>query len=159
MEASVPRRDDASDTPVFPDEALVDVLERIQEPAAICLSGGRIAAVNRAAARLSDLPVTGMTIGEILNRYEGYRADGSHLIRGDLPHARALRGEVVAQGERVDMTLPDGSIDRALVTSTPVIVDGRVVAALSSGTTSTPYVRRLAGDRVPRDADGPAEGR
>lgn len=35
------------------------------------------------------------------------------------------------QGERVDVELPGGSIFRAIVTSTPIIEDGKVIAALS----------------------------
>ena len=113
--------------------------------------------MNRAAARLADIPAIGMTIGELLGRYGTRRADGSPLIRADLPCARALRGEVVDQGERIDMTLPDGSVYRALVTSTPVIVDGKVVAALSVWHDFDVYVRCLVA--AAGAMDGPLLGR
>jgi len=84
-----------------------------------------------------------MTIGDLIGRFRTQRADGSPLLPGDLPWARAIRGEVVDQGERVDMTLPDGSIYRALVTSTPVIVEGKVMGALSVWHDFDAYVRNL----------------
>ena len=98
-----------------------------------------------------------MTILELVGRFETCRADGSRLLHGDLPCARALRGEVVDQGERVDMTLPNGSIYRALVTSAPVIVDGKVMGALSVWHDFDAYVRSLALPSGP--PGGPAEGR
>ena len=148
----------AQDAPLVPDEALIEEMERIPVPAILYLPGGRIAAVNRAAARLSDQPVIGSTIGELLEHHRAVRADGSRILRGDLPYIRALRGEVVDQGERIEMTLPGGWIYRAMVTSTPVIVDGAVVAALSVWHDFDAYIRNLALSAPPgieRPANGP----
>ncbi|NLX49625.1 MAG: hypothetical protein GXY82_07130 [Methanospirillum sp.] len=133
----------------FPDSALRAVLESIDEPALLYSAGGRIAAVNRAATALSDLPVVGITILELLERYGAYRADGKPVILSNLPHARALRGEVVEQGERLVMRLPGGRIYRTLVTSTPVSADGRVVGALSVWHDFDAYLRRLDPDEQP----------
>ena len=134
----------AQDAPLVPDEALIEEMERIPAPALLYLPGGRITAVNRAAASLSDQPVIGITIGELIEGHRAVRADGSRLIPSDLPYIRALRGEVVDQGERIEMTLPGGRIYRAMVTSKPVIVDGTVVAALSVWHDFDAYVRNLA---------------
>lgn len=143
MQASCALQVEGPDPPAVLNEALLDEMERIPEPALLYLPGGRIAAVNRAAASLSSVPVVGMSIHDLLSRYEARRADGSRLIRGDLPYARALRGEVVALGERIEMSLPDGRTYRALVTSIPVIVDGEVVAALSIWHDFDAYLREL----------------
>ena len=122
---------DGDGGPENPAAGLLEEMERLWEPAILYLPGGRIAAVNRAPARLSTIPAVGMTIDELLERYGAVRSDGSPIIRGDLPYTRALRGEVVDLGERLTLTLPDGRVYHALVTSTPVIASGTVVAALS----------------------------
>jgi PAS domain-containing protein len=134
--------DGPADVPL-PDPALRDVIESIQEPALLYLSGGRIAAVNRSAALLSPRSVVGMTIGELLDRNPARRPDGSPIRRSDLPYARALRGEIVAQGERIEITLPDGSVYQTLITSIPIIHDGKVVAALSVWHDFDAYTRLL----------------
>jgi hypothetical protein len=129
----------------FPGEALVWEMERILEPALLYLPGSRIAAVNGAAARLSDFDAVGRSMFDLIGRSESRRVDGSRLLQGDLPFARALRGEVVDQGERIDIVLPGGSVYRALVTSAPVVHNGQVVAALSVWHDFDAFVRRLAG--------------
>ena len=58
-------------------------------------------------------------------------ADGFRLLPGDQPFARALRGEVVDQGDRIEIVLPDGTFYRGVVISDPIICDGKVVSALS----------------------------
>lgn len=156
MAPPTPPEDDGRDVPPLSDEVLIEVLEGIREPALLHLPGGRIAAVNRAAARLTDLKPVGMTISELLGRYETRRANGTPLRMGDLPYNRALRGEIVGQGERIEMTLPDGTIYRALVTSTPIIVDGKVVAALSVWRDFNAYIRGLA--LPPEPPSDPAGG-
>lgn len=137
--------------PAVLNKALLDEMERIPEPALLYLPGGRIAAVNRAATRLSDVSVVGMSIHELLARHEARRADGSRLIRSDLPYARALRGEIVAQGERIEMNLSNGRTYRALVTSTPVIVNGEVAAALSIWHDFDAYLRELTSSTGSQD--------
>ena len=149
---------DEPEAPEFLTEALLDLLEAIREPATISLPGGRIAAVNRAVARLADLPAVGRTIGELIEYYRARSSCDGPLVPGDLPSVRALRGEIVAQGERIDVTLSDGSVYHALVTSTPIIVDGKVVAALSVWHDFGAYVRDLAERSGPPDANGPADG-
>jgi len=149
MEASLPSPVDGPGAPPFPGEALIDEMERTLEPAVLFLPGGRIAAINSATARLAGIRLTGMTVAEALGRYGGRRSDGSPIIRVDLPCARALRGEVVDQGERLDLTLPNGTLYRAWVTSTPVLVDGKVVAALSVLHDFDAYVRGLASSPDP----------
>ena len=146
-----------SDAPPFPSDALIAEMERTLEPALLFLPGGRIAAVNRAAARLTDLHAVGMPIGELLQHHNARRADGRPLIPGDLPYARALRGEIVAQGERFDAILPDGSVYRIRATSTPIVIDGKVVAALSIWHDFNKYVLGLAGRQVPPDTTGLAK--
>jgi PAS domain S-box-containing protein len=133
------------------------VLESIREPALLYLPGGRIAAVNRAAARLTTEPVVGMTIDELLDRNPARRADGSPILRGDLPYTRALRGEIVAQGERIEVTLPDGSKYQTLITSTPIVRDGRVVAALSVWHDFEAYTQRLTRRRPPPAGEDSAD--
>jgi PAS domain-containing protein len=155
MVASAPPQADGTGVPPFPDGALIEVMERIPEPALLYRPGGRIAAVNRAAVRLSGLEPVGRTIGDLIGHYRAQHADGSPLLPGDLPWARAIRGEVVDQGERVDMTLPNGSTYRALVTSTPVIVDGKVMGALSVWHDFDAYIRSLVLPSIP--PSGPAE--
>ena len=54
------------------------------------------------------------------------------------------------------MTLPDGTVYRALVTSSPVIVDGKVMGALSVWHDFDAYVRTLV--PPPGPADGPRMG-
>lgn len=135
-----------NDTPaprLLPGEVL-DELERVRAPAFVFVPGGRIVAVNRAAAGLSPFPFVGMTVGELLARFGAHRADGRRLTGGDMPHVRALRGEVVVCGERIDITLPDGSIFRAHVTSRPVVADGEVVASLSILHDFDEYLHELA---------------
>ncbi len=131
MASSGPPSAAAPDAPAFLDSAMLEHLEGIPEPALILLPGGRIAAVNREAARHTDLDPVGKNIRDIIERHEVRRADGSDPIPGDMPYNRALRGEYVMHGERFDTTLSDGSVFRVIATSTPVIVDGKVVAALS----------------------------
>ncbi len=138
---SLPTRTEA---PGFPDATLIAEMERIHEPAILYLPGGRVAAVNCAATRLSDFDAVGRSMVELIGSSSSRRADGSPLLKGDLPYARALRGEVVDLGERIDIGLPDGSVYRALVTSRPVFIDAKVVAALSIWHDFDPYVRRLA---------------
>ncbi len=133
----------------FPSETLIEELERIVEPAYLLLPGGRVIAVNRAAARLAGVPLVGLTVREIVERYGASRADGHRLTCGDLPHTRALRGEVVNHGERLEMNLPDGSVYHAFVTSTPVIVNGEVVASLSVHHDFDGFLRELEGSGGP----------
>lgn len=82
-------------------------------------------------------------------------ADGSRLLEGDPPCARALRGETAEKNGSDD---PAGRVPvyRAPVTSTPVIPGGKVTAAHSAGRTSM-YVRGLVSP--PGSLDGPARGR
>jgi PAS domain-containing protein len=155
MTASPPRGDDGL-IPPFPDDALLEEMERIPDPAVLYRPGGRIAAVNRAAARLADFPPIGLTIRDLVGRFEIRRADGTRIPQSDLPCARALRGEVVSQGDRVVMTLPGGAVYNAIVTSTSVIVDGKVMGALSVWHDFDAYIRKLTG---PPDEDGPAVAR
>jgi PAS domain-containing protein len=133
--------------PAFLDDAFRDILDSIDAPALVFLPGGRIAAVNRAMADLAGGPVPGEAVGAVVDRLRARRADGSPLVRGDLPYARALRGEVVGHGERVELTLADGTVHRAVITSTPVARDGSIVAALSVWHDFGALVRRLAADR------------
>jgi PAS domain-containing protein len=125
-------------------------LAQIPDPAFLLYPGGRIGAVNRPAADLVDFSLVGMTVNALLDRYGAERPDGRRLIRGDLPHTRALRGETVSQGERIDATLPDGSVYRAVVTSTPIVVGGTVVASLSVFHDFETYVAGLAASAAPR---------
>ena len=136
---------DSAPAPSLLDPALRDLLESIREPAVLYLPGGRIAAVNLAAERLSPTPAVGRTIDELLDRLPACSADGSPVHRGDLPYARALRGEIVSLGERIQITLPDGSTYPTVVTSTPIVRDGKVVAALSIWHDFDAYARELAG--------------
>jgi PAS domain S-box-containing protein len=128
----------------LPDPALREVLESIREPALLYLPGGRIAAVNRAAAMLTGGGVVGTTLDELLDRYPAHLPDGSAVVRGDLPCSRALRGEIVAHGERIEITLSDGSSFPTLITSTPIVVDGTIAAALSVWHDFGAYTRLLA---------------
>lgn len=138
-----------TEEPVFSPGMLTEEMEHIPEPAILYMPGGRVAAVNSAAARLSDFRVVGQSMVELIRRSSSRRADGSPLLAGDLPYTRALRGEVVDQGERIEIVLPDGSAYPALVTSAPVVVDGKVVAALSIWHDFNAYLRDLAGDEPP----------
>lgn len=149
-----PSQDQPAELPL-PDPALREVLESFREPALIYLPGGRIAAVNRAALRLATASVVGITLDDLLNRYPARRADGSAIHRCDLPYARALRGEIVAQGERIEVTLPDGTRYATLITSTPIVRDGRVVAALSVWHDFEAYTRRLARPSEPPVSEEP----
>ena len=157
QESPLPSTTPASEPPL-PDPALRAVLESIREPAVLYLPGGRIAAVNRAAERLEVHTVVGMTIDELLNRLPARGVDGRPIRRIDLPYARALRGEIVAHGERLEITLHDGSTYPALVTSTPIVREGKVVAALSVWHDFDAYARRLARRRPSPAADDPASG-
>lgn len=152
QEPRLPPPDRPAELPL-PDTALREVLESIREPALLYLPGGRIAAANRAAQRLTSNPVIGMTIDELLDRNPARRADGSPILRGDLPYARALRGEIVAQGERIEISLPGGSKYPTLITSTPIVRDGKVVAALSVWHDFDAYTRLLARPRQPPVAE------
>jgi PAS domain-containing protein len=143
--------------PALPDPALSDVLESIREPAFLYLPGGRIAAVNRAATALATGSVVGESLGTLLTRNPARLADGRPIIRSDLPCARALRGEIVSQGERIEVTLPDGSIYRTVITSTPIVREGRVVAALSVWHDFDAFARRLVEPSV-APADDRASG-
>lgn len=135
---------DRPSAPSFPDQQILEMLESYREPAILYLPGGRIAAVNAAARRLAEYPVIGMTLDELLDRHPARRADGGQIRRCDLPFARALRGEVVALGERIEITLPDGTPYPALVTSLPVVRNGTVVGALSVWHDFSAYAKRLA---------------
>ncbi len=117
-----------------------------------------MAAVNRVAMRVSGFRGGTTTFSELAERFEARRDDGGPLSPGDTPSVRALRGEVVTHGERIDVTLPDGSAYRAVVTSTPIVVDGRVVAALEVWHDFDAYARGLAGEPVP-GMDPPVDGR
>ena len=132
--------------PASLDDAFLDLLDAIDVPALVFLRGGRVAAVNRAMARLSGPPAAGDTMDEIIERYWARRADGTPIVWSDLPYVRALRGEVVLHGERFELTFSDGTVYRTLITSTPVVVDGRVVAALSVWHDFGAYVRDLAAE-------------
>jgi len=144
------------ETPL-PDPALREVLDSFQEPALLYLPGGRVAAANHAAEQFSDVSVVGMSVDALLDRNRARRADGSPVLRGDLPYARALRGEIVAHGDRLELTLPDGSSYSALITSIPIVRDGKVVAALSVWHDFEAYAHLLAADRLPSPY-GPAPG-
>ena len=123
--------------PALLDDALPDVLDGIDAPALAFLPGGRIAAVNRAMARLPGGPAPGETIGAIIDRLHARCADGSPLVRG----------EVVVHGGRVELTLLDGTVYRTVITSTPVARDGTIVAALSVWHDFGALVRRLSAER------------
>ena len=146
---------DTPGEPRLPDPGLAELLEGIREPALLSLPGGRIAAVNRAAERLVGESLVGTTIDQFFDRNSARRSDGSPILRGDLPYNRALRGEIVTQGERIEITLPDGSTYVTLITSTPIVIDGRVVAALSVWHDFDAYARRLARHRL-SPGDDPA---
>ena len=128
----------------FPGKRLLGMMETIPDPAFLYLPGGRIAAVNHATSRLADIDPVGLTIRDLLDRYGARQPNGDPVNPGDLPYARALRGEMVTQGERIEMCLPDRSTYFALVTSRPIIVDGTVVAALSIWHDFAAYSRQLA---------------
>lgn len=130
----------------FPDRTVLDEMEQIGDPAILYLPGGVIAAVNGAASRLSDLQRVGQSMFDLARQSSSRLADGARLRPGDLPFARALRGEVVGQGERIDIVLANGTLYRALVTSSPVIRDGTVVGALSVWHDFERDVRRLTGN-------------
>ncbi len=132
MASSTCSAPDDRDRPAFLGKGLHEFIERIPEPALILVPGGRIVAVNQAAVRISDMQLVGMTLAELIGCGDVRRAaDGSPLVEGGAPYARALRGEYVTRGERFDGTLPDGSVYQALATSIPILVEGTVVAALS----------------------------
>jgi PAS domain-containing protein len=126
------------------DMDLYAVLERIEAPAVVYLTGGRIWGTNQAAERLVGTSIAGMMIDEIIEQYPIRNSEGRRFSMGDLPYTRALRGEIVSQGERIEMTLPGGENYSALVTSTPLIVDGVVVAALSIWHDFRSYAQQLA---------------
>lgn len=134
---------------------MVELLEGIQDPACIYLPGGRIVAVNRAVERLAVITPVGMTIGELIDRYQARSGDRNSLVPGELPSTRALRGEILTHGERIDATLPDGSVYRAIVTSIPLIVDGKVVAALSVWHDHSRCLRQLGGESTERGGPSP----
>lgn len=144
MAPTTPPAAGESAPPAVLDAAFFDFLESIREPALVFLPGGRIAAVNRAMTRLPDPPAVGETIGALLDRYRARRADGSPVVRGDLPYARALRGEIVGHGERFELSMGDGAAYSTVITSTPVVIDGTVVGALSVWHDFGAYVRDLA---------------
>jgi PAS domain-containing protein len=143
-----------SDVPAFLDEGLRDALEAIDTPALVFLPGGRVAAVNRAMTGLPGAVSVGDTMVEMIRRFRARRADGTPVVPGDLPYARVLRGEVVGHGERFELTFSDGTVYRTLVTSTPVVREGRVVAALSVWHDFGAYVRRLADQEREARGDG-----
>lgn len=142
MEGTPPGHDDAAAT-AFPDAALLAEMAAIPDPAVLFLPGSRIAAVNPAAARLFGRPAVGLRGPDLVEQRS--------VRHTDLPHARALRGEVIGHGERIAMTFLDGSTYQALVTSTPVVRDGTVVAALSVWHDFSALVRQLRD----RPADSP----
>lgn len=112
--------------------------------------------MNRAATRLSDQPVTGMTMGSLPGPCAVRRADGSLVVESDLPCTRALRGEHAIHGERTEATRADGSSLRIVVEPTPIIVGGQVVAALPVWHDVDAYLQGLADGRIPGNADGTA---
>ena len=132
-----PPADGEPGAPALLDDALRDVLDGVDAPALVFLPGGRIAAVNRAMARLPGGPAPGETIGAIIDRLHARCADGSPLVRG----------EVVVHGGRVELTLLDGTVYRTVITSTPVARDGTIVAALSVWHDFGALVRRLSAER------------
>ncbi|NLX50393.1 MAG: hypothetical protein GXY82_11120 [Methanospirillum sp.] len=142
----------------LPDETLIEVIESIREPAYLVLPGGRIAAFNRAATRLFDRMMDIQTITDLLEKGRARRADGDRLIQSDIPSARALRGEIVSQGERFELTLSGGRVYRTIVTSTPIVLDGKVVAALSVLHDFDEYARRLGDPPTRADPNDPDEG-
>ncbi len=139
--------------PLLPYPALREMIEGIRVPALLSLPGGRIAAANRAAERLLGESVVGTTIDQLFDRNPACRPDGSPILRGDLPYNRALRGEIVHQGDRIEIVLADGSTYVALITSTPIVHDGRVVAALSVWHDFDAFARRLARRSPPPGGD------
>lgn len=97
MRVSSPFTAEGRDAPAFLTRALLDEMVCVFDLVLIYLPGGRIAAVNRAAARLSDVPVVGMFIHDLLTRNEARRADSSEIIPTiSLSCARALRREGAA---------------------------------------------------------------
>ncbi len=152
QESPSPSPDTAAE-PRLPDPALREIIEGIREPALLCLPGGQIAAVNRAAERLVGRAVVGTTLNQVFDRNPARRPDGSPILRGDLPYARALRGEIVTQGERIEISLPDGLTYVTLITSTPILREGRVVAVLSVWHDFDAYARRLARHRLSPGGD------
>ena len=75
-----------------------------------------------------------------------------------MPYIRALRGEHVTHGERFDTAFPDGSVFRVIATSTPIVVDGKVVAALSVWHDLDGDLRLLAGTPEQPGPNGTTEG-
>lgn len=157
MASTVPPTPAKPDVPSFLDSAMLEYLDAIPEPALIFLPGGTIVAVNQAALRLTDLRPVGKNIRDIVERHHVRRADGSDPIPGDMPYNRALRGEHVTHGERFDTVLPDGSVYRVVATSRPIIVDGKVVAALSVWHDFDGDLRLLAGTAESPGPDGDGE--
>ncbi len=131
MASSAPRETDGLETAGAIPEGLLELIEGIRHPAFVSRPGGRIAAVNRVTIDLLGDSLIGLTIDQLIERFGCRLAGGRPAVLGDLPVRRALRGEIVAHGEQIELTLPDGSTYGALVTSTPIVVEGMVVAALS----------------------------
>ena len=104
--------------------------------------------MNLAAARFLGQPVVGLNMGDLVERYKARNANGEPPTIGDLPYARALRGEVVTLGERLEFVRNDGTHSRIMVTSEPIVMDGTVVAALSIWRDFDEYLKGLA-DREP----------
>ena len=100
MAPPAPPADAGPEAPALLDDAFRDVLDAIDAPALIFLPGGRIAAVNRAMARLAGGPTPGETIGAVIDRLRARRADGSPLVRGDsrTPGRSAARSWATASG-------------------------------------------------------------
>ncbi|HOT94534.1 MAG TPA: hypothetical protein PK089_05035 [Methanoregulaceae archaeon] len=99
--------------------------------------------MNQEADRLTDIEPKGQHIRALLERYGSRTSNGDPVNPGVLPYARALKGGG-DPGERLGMCLLDGSTYFALIGPRPVIVDGKVVAALSIGHDFAAYARQLA---------------
>jgi signal transduction histidine kinase len=103
--------------------ALFDVLDTL--PVGVIVAeapGGRTVYLNPAAVLLGGRSAEALSagqLGEYTDRWQAFRPDGTPFPPGELPLARALKGEVLRDVEIV-LRLPDGTERHVLVSGVPL---------------------------------------
>lgn len=105
-------------------------LAAIRQPAFLYDATGRIAEANDLAEALAGRTLGGHTLAAVVDLFDPRSPDGSPLLAGDMPSARALAGE-----EAIDVPITiraaDGRILHVLVTDAPILNGSELVGILS----------------------------
>ncbi len=133
------------------------VIAALPYPAFLYTPDGIVAAVNPAAERMAGTSLAGRTGNGVIAALTVCQPDGTPLAPCDLPAARALAGQAVADSP-LTITAADGTIFAIRASAFPIQRDGVVVGILSTWSDVTDLFEALDAEQRRRsEAEAHAE--